>query len=681
MIHKAIFSPKSIVVVGASGDPAKVGGKILQNIIASPFSGKLYGINPKASSVQGVACPSLEELEEAELAIFAVPAQHIPQYMRVLAEQKGTRGFIVLSAGFSEMGEAGKALQDEITSIAASCGGSLIGPNCTGVLTRSYAGVFAGPVPPLSSSGCDMVSGSGATAAFIIEQGITAGLRFSEIISVGNSAQIGVEDVLAHWDETYQPGTSAPVKMLYMESITDARRLLKHSISLAEKGCRICAVKAGSSQAGSRAASSHTGAMAADDLFVDALFRKAGIIRCRGRQELVNAASVCCYPRMEGRSMAVVTHAGGPGVMLTDMLSDAGITVPGLEGPEMEELLSRLHHGSSVVNPIDFLATGTASQLDDILRTLKDERKDLSAVTVIFGSPGLTDISDVLQVLESHITSSDIPIFPVLPSVITAEREIRQFKQTGLPFFSDETQFAQALGSTLIPMNPSAEETVPIDGAEILRSRLIPGADGYLPVDQVSMMLDAAGIQRLQEKIIGCPKDIESVPFAFPWAMKVLGPVHKSDVGGVLLNISSEAQAASAAEQLLTIEDAHGVLVQEMASGTEFYCGLMRDELFGHLLMTGLGGIFVETLKDVSSELLPIDRHQASQMLAGLKSFTILQGTRGKPPLDVRGLEDMLVKLSSLAASFPEIAEMDINPVLVSEDRAAAADCRIRISE
>lgn len=379
--------------------------------------------------------------------------------------------------------------------------------------------------------------------------------------------------------------------------------------------------------------------------------------------------------------MAVVTHAGGPGVMLTDMLSDAGITVPGLEGPEMEELLSRLHHGSSVANPIDFLATGTASQLDDILRTLKDERKDISAVTVIFGSPGLTDISDVLQVLARHITSSDIPIFPVLPSVITAEREIRQFKQTGLPFFSDETQFAQALGSTLIQMHPSAEELVPIDGAEILRSRLIPGSDGYLPADQISMMLDAAGIQRLQEKIIGCTKDIGSVPFAFPWAMKVLGPVHKSDVGGVLLNISSEAQAASAAEQLLNIEDAHGVLVQEMASGTEFYCGLMRDELFGHLLMTGLGGIFVETLKDVSSELLPINRQEASQMLAGLKSFPILQGTRGKPPLDVRGLEDMLVKLSRLAASFPEIAEMDINPVLVSEDRAAAADCRIRISE
>ncbi len=680
MIHHAVFSPSSIVVVGASDDISKVGGRILKNILESSFSGPLYGINPKAEEVQGVPCPPLEDLPEIELAILAVHARFIPSYMQKLAEQKQTKGFIVLSAGFSEMGEEGTQLQDEIVAIARSCGGTVIGPNCTGVLTEDYAGVFAGPVPELSKEGCDLASGSGATAAFILEQGISAGLRFRQMISVGNSAQVGVEDVLAYWDETFDPENSAKIKLLYLESIANPRRLLKHSRSLREKGCRICAVKSGRSQEGRRAASSHTGAMASDDSFVDALFRKAGIIRCSGREDLVQAGILCSFPDMRKPSMAIVTHAGGPGVMLTDMLSEQGIAVPKLEGEEMDALLSRLHHGSSAANPIDFLATGTAGHLDDILTTLCSTRDDLGGITVIFGSPGLHDVSDVLDVLAGHIKNSSLPIYPVLPSIITAKDEIRRFTASGIPFFTDEVSFARTLGTAVrtgssLPAVPMHPEPPALSYAD----QLTPDAQGYLPPQQASALLDAAGIPRIREAMISHPGELKELSLSLPWAMKVIGPVHKTDVGGVRLDISSLEEAEQTAEELLRIPEAKGVLIQEMASGTEFFCGVMRDDAFGHLLMTGLGGIFVETLKDTSSELLPIDRSTAEAMLASLKSYPVLTGTRGNQALAVGELTDLLLGVDALIRMVPEIAEMDINPVLVSRERAVSVDVRIRL--
>ena len=679
MIHRSIFAPSSIVVVGASDDPAKVGGKILKNIKESSFSGPLWGINPKADSAQGVPCPSLEDLPEAELAIIAVPARFIPDYMRTLARDKGTKGFIVLSAGFSEMGDHGKALQDELVAIAESCGGTMIGPNCTGVLTRNYAGIFAGPVPPLSPSGCDLVSGSGATAAFITEQGILAGLRFSQMISVGNSAHVGVEDILEHWDRTFDPEHSSRIKLLYLESINDPQRLLEHSISLRRKGCRICAVKAGSSQAGSRAASSHTGAMASNDSFVQALFNQAGIIRCRGREELVLAAAVCSYPRMDKPSMAVVTHAGGPGVMLTDSLSESGISVPRLEGPAMDALLGRLHHGSSVANPIDFLATGSAEHLDDIISTIKNSCKDIGGISVIFGSPGLTDITDVLTVLARHCRDSSIPVYPILPSLVTARKEMDLFLKEGLPFFSDEVSFASLLGRSVMDSFRELQKDSLNEKLEELKRGLTPNREGYLPPDQVASLLDAAGIARTGEQSVTDMEDLQFVSIPFPWAMKVTGPVHKSDVGGVRLNVKSLEDALSAAEKLLSIPGAKGMVIQEMAEGMEFFCGVSRDDSFGHLLMAGLGGIFVETLKDTVSVLLPIDQKTALDLLRGLRSYPILKGTRGKHPLAVESYADMLVRLGMLTSTIPDIAELDINPVLVNAAKAVCVDARIRM--
>ena len=300
-LSSELLRPRSIVVVGGSDNTAKPGGKVLENLIAGGFSGDLYVVNPRAETVQGVpAYPEVAALPAVELAILAIPAALCPKAVETLAREKGTRGFIILSAGFSEESEEGAALEQRIVATVESVGGSLIGPNCIGVLNTHYSGVFTTPIPRLDPLGADFISGSGATAVFIMESGMPKGLRFRSVYSVGNSAQIGVEEVLAHLDETYDPGTSSPIKLLYIESIAKPRLFLKHARSLVAKGCRIAAIKAGASEAGSRAASSHTGALAGSDAAVEALLAKAGVVRCRSRDELVAVASVFSYPPLPG---------------------------------------------------------------------------------------------------------------------------------------------------------------------------------------------------------------------------------------------------------------------------------------------------------------------------------------------------------------------------------------------
>ena len=371
MINEKLFNPSGVVVVGGSDDVNKPGGAVLRNLLQSPFKGQTYVVNPKADSVQGVkSCHTVEELPQVDCAIIAIAAKYCLHAVEVLAKEKGTRAFVILSAGFGEENKEGAALERRIVEVIDSVGGALIGPNCTGILTTNYNGSFTSPVPQLDPKGVDFISGSGATAIFIVDNGMRKGLKFNSVWSVGNSAQIGVEEALEYLDESFDSERSSRIKLLYIESINNPEKFLRHAASLIRKGCRIAAVKSGSSEAGGRAASSHTGALASPDIAVDALFRKAGIVRCSGREELTTVAGIFMYPELKGRNIAIVTHAGGPAVMLTDALSNGKLEVPHIEGPKAAELLGKLFPGSSVGNPIDFLATGTAEQLLMRARTI-----------------------------------------------------------------------------------------------------------------------------------------------------------------------------------------------------------------------------------------------------------------------------------------------------------------------
>lgn len=683
MITKELLSPKSIVVVGGSDDTKKTGGSALRNLINTGYKGKLMVVNPKADTVQGVTSfKTLEELPQVDLAILAIPAQACPQTVEYLCSNKGCKAVIIYSAGFHEDSEEGAILERKIVESVKKAGASLIGPNCIGVLTPDYAGLFTQPIPELSKDGVDIISGSGATVVFILEAAMQMGLKFSSVFSVGNSAQIGVEDLLKHLDETYIHGISAPVKLLYIENISKPDLLLKHSKSLISKGARIAAVKSGSSEAGSRAASSHTGAMASPDVAVSALFNKAGIIRCNSRSELVTVGSILMYPRPKGKKVAIITHAGGPAVMLTDILSSNGLEIPPFSGAKADLLLSQLYPGSSVANPIDFLATGTAEQLSAIIDSCQKDF-DVDSMAVIFGSPGLTSVFDVYKILLDKIKTSVKPIYPILPSIVNVKEEISQFQEKGGISFPDEVTFGSALAKVLSVDLPESDIQLPPVDHKLIREIINNSSNGYLSPFEVQKLLDAAGIERAREAVADNQNNLRKYAreIGYPLVMKVIGPVHKSDVGGVVLNITDDETLASEFNRMMKIPDTTSVLLQPMLSGTQLFAGAKREDGYGHIIMCGLGGIFVEALGDISSRLAPLSHKEANDMITSLKGYKIIKGTRGQDGVNETIYRDAIRRLSALCIAAPEIYEMDINPLLGNSRQVIAVDARVRIEK
>lgn len=685
MINRQLIDPESIVVVGASNQLSKPGGKIFHNIRNGTFQGKLYALNPREETIQGVpSCREVMELPDVDLAILAIPAAACPDLVRELAETRNTRAFIIISAGFSEENREGARIEEEIVRICRLYDAALIGPNCIGVLTPAYQGVFTLPIPVLDPGGCDFISGSGATAVFIMESGLHKGLRFNHVFSVGNSAMTGVEDVLQYFDETYREGSSSRVKLLYFETIREPEKLLRHAGSLIRKGCRIAAIKAGTTDAGSRAASSHTGAMASPDLAVDALFRKAGIVRCEGREELTTVASVMQYPPLKGKNVAIITHAGGPAVMLTDVLVKGGMDVPHLEGAEAEALLSRLYPGSSAANPIDILATGNAEQLGAAIDSCEHSFREIDAMVVIYGTPGLTPVFEAYDVLHRKMEAGKKPIFPVLPSITTAAEEVREFLSRGHVNFPDEVLLGKAL--TRICNTPPPAEVAPLPGGIDIGtvSRVIDDArEGYLSPEMVNRILDATGIPRVQESVATDEASLLRIAreTGYPLVMKVVGPVHKSDVGGVALGISDEKELQDWFGKMQKIEGYEGVLLQPMLEGMELFAGAKYEKGFGYVVLCGLGGIHVEVMKDLSHGLAPLSPDEASQMIRSLKGYPLLRGIRGQEGIDTGLFAGIIARLSCMLVHAPGIAELDLNPIMGRGERLAVVDARIRISK
>ena len=689
MINKQLLQPESIVVIGGSNNKHKPGGAVVRNLLDGGYDGTLRILNPKEDEVQGIkAFHDVKELPPTDLAILVVAAKYCPDYVDYLAAEKHVRAFIIISAGFSEETHEGALLEQRILDTCDKFGCALIGPNCIGLLTRHHHSVFTKPIPQLNPKGVDFISGSGATAVFILESAVTKGLSFNSVWSVGNGKQIGIETVLEYMDEHFDPERDSLVKLLYIENIGDPDKLLYHATSLIRKGCRIAAIKAGSSESGSRAASSHTGAIASSDSAVEALFRKAGIVRCFGREELTTVGCILSLPqplqREGGLRIAIVTHAGGPGVMLTDALSKGGMQVPPLTGPVADELKSKLLPGSSVSNPIDILATGGAEHLGLAIDAC-EQMDDIDAIMVIFGTPGLVKIFEVYDVLDRKIRECRKPIFPILPSVSTAGPEVQEFLKRGHVNFSDEVTLATALTQIMKTPKPTRFE-VELYGTDIPRLHQIISSiqgSGYVSPDLVREILSCAGIPLVPE-LVSTSKD-ELSAFAekvgYPVVAKAVGPVHKSDVGGVALNIRSKEVLSAEFDRMMQIPDATAVMVQKMLKGTELFIGAKYEERFGHVVLCGLGGIFVEVLRDVSSGLAPLSYEEAYSMIHSLRGYKILKGTRGQRGINERRYAEIIVRLSTLLRFATEIKEMDINPLLADENDVIAVDARILVEK
>lgn len=686
MINQQLLHPESIVVIGGSNNVHKPGGAIVRNIINGGYKGVLRIVNPKEDEIQGVkAFHDISELPPTDLAILVIPAHMCPETVDRLAEEKGVKAFIIISAGFGEETKEGAKLEQHILDTCERYGAALIGPNCIGLLNSWHHSVFTKPIPTLHEKGVDFISGSGATAVFILESAVTKGLPFNSVWSIGNGKQIGIEDVLQYMDENFDPEKDSHVKLLYIENVGNPDKLLFHASSLIRKGCRIAAIKAGSSESGSRAASSHTGAIASSDSAVEALFRKAGIVRCFSREELTTVGCIFTLPPLTGRNFAIVTHAGGPGVMLTDALSKGGLNVPKIEGPDADELKSKLYPGASVSNPIDILATGTPEHLGIAIDYCEKKFKDIDAIFVIFGTPGLVQLYEAYDVLHKKMLECKKPIFPILPCLHTAGPEVAEFLKKGHVNFSDEVTLATALTQIMKTPKPASPE-IELFGVDIPRIREIIGGikeNGYISPDLVHQIFECAGIPMVPEMVSDSKSELTAFAdkVGYPVVAKVVGPVHKSDVGGVALNVRSAEHLAMEFDRMMKIEGAKAIMVQKMIKGKELFIGAKYEPRFGHIVLCGLGGIFVEVLKDVSSGLAPLSYDEAYSMIRSLRAYKIIKGTRGQKGLNEQKYAEIIVRLSTLLRFTTEIKELDINPLLADEDNVTAVDARIRIEK
>lgn len=685
MINSELINPRSIVVVGGSDDLSKPGGRLLANLLSNKFEGEIFVINKKSSLVQGVkSLNSVHDLTDSvDLAIIVIPARECPETIRILAEKKGTKAFIVVSAGFSESGDVGLKLEEEIVSIVKKNNGCLIGPNCIGLLNSNYSGVFTLPIPTLSTEGCDLISSSGATAVFLMEAGIPLGVKFSSVFSLGNCAMIGVEEVLEHMDRNFDPAKDPKIKLLYLEHISNPKKFLKHARSLVIKGAHIAAIKSGVTDAGSRAAASHTGALASSDQVIRALFRKAGIVYCSSRSELLSIASLFHYRKFPGKKFAIISHAGGSAVMLTDALENGGLSVPEIKGKDADKLLTYLNPGSSVSNPIDFLATGTAEQLGIIIDYCENKFDEIDAMIVVFGSPGLINVRAVYDVLSVKLDVCKKPIYPVLPSVINAQEEIKHFLNKGHINFPFEVALGNAIVAVDSQTSDYLEDVNSSNMDELNLEKLFKNtSNGFLDNLICTELLNRIGISTVNEIEVNNKNELVQYQneISFPCVMKVVGPLHKTDSGGVILNISSMSEVEKAFNTLIKIDGAKAVQIQRMLHGHELFIGVKREDPYGHLIFCGFGGIYIELIKDFSSELAPISDKIAESMIEKLRGFPILKGYRGMDGIDVNKFATYIQRVSDLVCQYPQITELDINPLIASNADIIAVDVRVKIN-
>ncbi|MDR2622180.1 MAG: acetate--CoA ligase family protein [Dysgonamonadaceae bacterium] len=685
MINQELINPKSIVVVGGSNKTSKPGGNCLRNILNGKYKGELYVVNAKESEVQGVkSYPSVHDIPQTDLAIIAIPASACLETVTVLAQEKGVKAFIMFTSGFGEETSEGGALEKQIVKAVNDAGACLIGPNCIGMLNRNHHSLFTLPIPEMDPKGVDMVSSSGGTALFIMESSIRMGLRFNSVWSIGNGSQVSVEDVLEYMDETFDPEKDSLIKLLYIESVKDPDKLLERTSSLIRKGCRIAAIKSGTSESGMRAASSHTGAMANPDLAVEALFRKAGVVRCYSREELATVGAVFTLKELKGKNIGIVTHAGGPAVILTDALAKGGMEIPQLSGtPLANKLKAQLLPGSSVSNPIDIIGTGGPEHLATAIDYCEHKFTDIDGIAVIFGSPGLTRVYEAYEVLDHKMKTGTKPIFPILPSVSTAWDETDFFVKKGHVNFSDEVGLADALIRVLKTPKPLANN-LELKGVDVPQiRRIIDGiqSSGYIPSKSIQELFKAASIPMVEEIVSNDWEEIRAFAekTGYPVVAKVVGPLHKSDVGGVVLNIRSSEHLQFEFFRLMEIPDATAVMVQPMLKGVELFAGAKYEEKFGHIVLCGLGGIFVEIFKDVASGLAPLAMEEALSMIRSLKGYKIFQGARGQRGVNEQQFARIIVQLSALLRFASEVKELDINPLLATENGIIAVDARVRI--
>jgi acetyl coenzyme A synthetase (ADP forming)-like protein len=703
---EGLLRPRSIAVIGASSRGGSVGHEIVANLVAGQFKGPVYPVNRRAGGPPGsfqvcglAAFADVGDIPDpVDLAVIAVPPAEVANVTGACGN-KGVRGLVVVTAGYAEAGPEGAVAERELISLARSYGMRVIGPNCLGIINTaadiSMNATFS-PARPVPGS-IGFSSQSGGLGIAILNEATRRDLGISSFVSVGNKVDVSGNDLIRYWESDPQ----TEVILLYLESFGNPRHFARIARHVSKKK-PIVAVKSGRSSSGTRGTSSHTAAMASPDATVDALFHQAGVIRVDTLAEFFDVAEVLNHqPLPKGAKVAIVGNAGGPGVLAADACEGAGLVVPELSGDTQRKLRGVLSKDAGVSNPVDCIATATAEQYRAALEIVLGD-DDVDAVIAIFTPPLVTQAEDVAAQVAAVAASATKPIVAVFLATSGALSALRDGPRR-VPFFPFPESAARALGRTvpyaLWRVRPEVPVPVFLDldtakGRGIVDAALAAVAHGggtsgsetgWLGVSEVLQLLGAYGIPFVES--VRAANVTEAVAAArrmgFPVAVKLdlPGLVHKSDVGGVRLDVADAAQVTAVTEALLS---QHGqeaaVTVQPMAPpGVETIVGVVEEPGFGPVVMVGLGGTATEVLGDRALSLVPITRPEAVDLIGSLKAAKLLSGYRGAPTANVGALAELICRVAQLAERLPEVIEMDLNPVIVGPDGCLVVDAKVRV--
>ena len=698
---KTIFAPRSVAVIGASAKPQSLGRAVFANLLFASYTGCVYPVNTKAKSVLGVrAYPSVLDVpDDVDLAVVLVPAGMVPQVLKD-AGQKGCKGAIVISAGFKEVGGEGVELEKQLCEIAQSYGMGVVGPNCFGVINTdpeiSLNATFSRNFP--QAGRIAFISQSGAIGVAALEHAAAEKIGFSKFISIGNKADIHENHLL----EALADDPKTDVILLYVENLADPKGFIDLAQRISEKK-PILAVKSGRTKEGAKAASSHTGALSGSDEVYDSLFAQCGVLRVETIEEMFRyGIAFVNQPLPRGRRVAIVTNAGGPGIMATDASIRHGLELSELTPKTISILKSNLPPTVSLNNPIDLIGDAEETRYRLAMQAVLSD-SNVDSVIVICVPQMLTNLEATSKVIAQQVKFSDKPVFAVYMATGNIEESLKTLDDAQIPHYRFPEDAALALGAMARYVQwrrrPRTEimhfEDVQPDTVREILDKARSDGRRFLPEPEAHAVLRAYGLPMSRSMHVQNEADAVRAAreIGFPVVMKIVSPdiMHKVDVGGVRLNLQSEADVKDAyADIMQQVKAARpgagiwGVFIQEMVrKGKETILGMKRDPLFGALLMFGLGGIYVEVFRDVIFRIAPIRELGARHMIEGIKGITLLRGFRGEPPSDIDAIIQSLQRLSQLVTDFPEIEEMDINPLIVlpAGSGARVIDARILLGE
>jgi len=694
----AIFAPKSVAVLGVTTTPGTVPYDIFYNILTSGYRGTLYPVAPGKRSVCAVrAYRYVLDIEDpVDLAVIVFPAEVVDRALEQCGK-KGIKAAIVISAGFREIGPEGVQREERLKAICAEYGIRLIGPNCLGVINTDPAvqlnASFARKMP--MAGRIAFLSQSGALCTAVLDYAREKQIGFSKFVSFGNKAGVSETDLFEYLHQDPQ----TDVILLYLEELREGRKLLEvaRRVTRGPNAKPILAIKSGRTPQGADAAASHTGSLAGEDPICDAVFQEAGIVRVNTIDEMFNAAIMYAYqPMPQGNRLAIVTNAGGPGVMATDAAVSMGLAVPRLAESTQQRLREPLPATANVKNPVDVIGDARADRYQAALRHVLDDPQ-IDQVLVILTPQSMTDIEAIARGIVEIGQNATKPIACSFMGAEDVASGIRLLQEAHLPHYILPEWACAAMAAVQRirawrALELDEPEQLPVDRAA---ARIIDSAQaGYLEEPEALAVLAAYGLPVPQHRL--CTDAEEAAQFAdqigYPVVLRIVSPqlVHKWDVGGVVLNLQEASAVRSAFEQMVQRvrqaapqAEIRGAVVRRMIPpGHEVILGVKRDPSFGPVLMFGLGGLYVELFKDVTFGLAPISRGGAQRMLRQVKAFKILEGLRGSPPADVENIRQCIQRLGQLAADFPRISELDINPLIVGPKQQGntVADVRIRLS-